>query len=105
MANLVCLCIYLFFFLLSDEVLIYVENVTGKTFPLMINPSNTVNNLKCKIQDQEVILTYQQRLIFARKELEDQRTLIFYNIDEGATVYLMLRLGGKSSNVFILSLM
>lgn len=73
---------------------VLVKTLTGKTIELFTFSNESVENLKLRIHHVEGIPTEQQRLIYAGVQLENSRLLNAYNIQEKATLHLVLRLRG-----------
>eukprot|EP00742_Colponemidia_sp_Colp-10_P008305 GILJ01008983.1.p1 GENE.GILJ01008983.1~~GILJ01008983.1.p1 ORF type:complete len:721 (+),score=94.77 GILJ01008983.1:204-2366(+) len=70
---------------------IFVKVLSGRTLVLSVEPSYTLEQLKCHIEVREGIPAELQRLIFAGKQLENQRTLAEYGVDRESTLHLVLR--------------
>jgi hypothetical protein len=85
-----------------NEIELYIKTLTGSDFTVFVDPIYTIENLKDLIRDKERIPISQQRLIYHAQLLEDGRTLEDYNIQNGSSIHLVLRLrGGGYGSIII----
>jgi len=76
---------------LKEKMQIYVvETLAGTTITLEVDTSETIDNIKAKIQYSEGFPKGQQCLIFGDKPLEDNSTLADHNISKESTLLLVL---------------
>lgn len=75
---------------------IFIKTLTGRTITIIVEPTDTVRNVKEKIKDKDAVPVNEQRLLYAGKELKDEDKLLEYNIQMESTIHLVLRLPGGS---------
>eukprot|EP01028_Stygiella_incarcerata_P010995 TRINITY_DN59_c1_g1_i1.p1 TRINITY_DN59_c1_g1~~TRINITY_DN59_c1_g1_i1.p1 ORF type:complete len:595 (+),score=143.95 TRINITY_DN59_c1_g1_i1:129-1913(+) len=81
-------------FFLERKCALHIRLITGKSFVLHMDDTESISAVMTKIGDREGIPPDQQRLIYAGKQLEDDRMICDYGIQSGATLHLVLRLRG-----------
>lgn len=79
---------------------VFVKTLTGKTISVDVEPDESVESLKAKIQEKEGVPIDQQRIIFDGKQLDSLKSLSDYDIDDDSTLHLVLRLRGGFEHFF-----
>eukprot|EP00873_Tetraselmis_striata_P040487 jgi/Tetstr1/460751/TSEL_005936.t1 len=74
--------------------MIKVKTLTGKEIEIDIEPIDSVMRIKERVEEKEGIPPVQQRLIFAGKQMNDEKTARDYNIEGGSVLHLVLALRG-----------
>ena len=70
---------------------IYVRFPDNRTITLDVEPSNSIDDVRAKIQDKEGIPPNRQRLIFDGQELAYYRILSYYNIVMNSMLHIFLK--------------
>ena len=77
---------------LREGILIYIKTLTGNIITLLVQSSNTVRNVKDKIQDKSLFPSDRQCLMYVGKRLKDTCTLFDYNIQKESSLHIVLKL-------------
>ncbi|CAF1981276.1 unnamed protein product [Rotaria magnacalcarata] len=78
----------------SEGMLIFFKTLTGVVFIYELEPSDTVEYIKAKIEHDISIASGEQKLIWAGKTLHNDQTLSYYNIQKGTTIYFLIGASG-----------
>ena len=76
----------------NSSMQLFIKSLNRKTISLDVDSLDTVQTVKCKIQDKEGISVYQQKLIHSGRQLEDGCTLSDYRIQKQSTLHLIVQL-------------
>ena len=79
--------------------MIKVNTLTGKEVEVDIEPSDTVARIKERVEEKEGIPPAQQRLIFAGKQMADEKQARDYNMEGGSVLHLVLALRGGGGGI------
>ena len=77
--------------------IIYIKTLGGRTVILDVEPTDTIRSVKEKVEDETGIPPNLQRMIYSGKQLEDDKTLVDYNIKREATIHHVKRLRGGAA--------
>jgi hypothetical protein len=78
----------------GENIQLFIKTLTGLTITLHVNTLYTIQRLRFMIELNEGIPANQQRLVFSGKQVEDEKSLMHYDIHDGCTMHLTLRLRG-----------
>ena len=78
---------------------IFLKTLSGKTIVMCVESSESISDLMVEIEKREGIPREEQRVLHAGRQLESQRTLADYSIQQESTLHLLLLLRGGMNRV------
>ena len=73
---------------------IVIKSLTGRKQSFDFDPDDCISHVKQALEEKEGIKTDQIRLIYSGRQMVDDKTLSFYNIEAGKTIHMVLQLRG-----------
>ena len=73
---------------------IFVKVLTGETVTLSVNPSDKISSIQLRMYYKTGILSYEQRFVFAGRQLELNRTFSDCDIKKESSIYMVGLLRG-----------
>lgn len=73
---------------------IFVRTITGNTITLDVKPYDSFYDIKFQLEDRTGIPCYQQRVLFSGRQVDDENSLIDYDIESNNTLHITQRLYG-----------
>ena len=78
----------------DEEINVFIKQITGNSTLIKCSPTANISKLKELIHEKLNINVNSQRLMYLNKQLEDEKTLDYYDIESNSTIHLILRLHG-----------
>ena len=69
---------------------IFFRTLSGKTIPLMVDGSDTVEATKLKIEAKDGLPVYRQSLVYNGREMRNEKLLRDYDVEQASTLHMYL---------------
>jgi Ubiquitin family len=80
---------------IPQKIMIHIGTLTGKTFSLVMMSTDTIGDIKNRIQDEEGLLVESQILVYREQQLKnDQASIESHGIQNDSKLQLVLHMAG-----------